>query len=72
MQIALRITHIIISVLLVSVILLQSKGVGLSAAFGGGGEVFRTKRGAEKIIFMMTIVLAILFALTSVANVIFA
>lgn len=70
MQIVLRITHILISTLLVAAILVQAKGVGLSATFGGGGEVFRTKRGAEKIIFVMTIVLAILFALTSVANVI--
>ncbi len=72
MQVLLRIVHIIISVLLVSAILLQAKGVGLSAAFGGGGEVFRTKRGAEKIIFMMTIILAVLFALSSIGNVIFS
>ena len=72
MQIVLRITHVLISTLLVAAILLQAKGVGLSAAFGGGGEVFRTRRGAERIIFVFTIVLAILFALTSIANVVFA
>lgn len=70
MQISLRIAHILISVLLVAAILLQAKGVGLSATFGGGGEVFRTKRGAEKIIFVLTIILAVLFTLTSIANVI--
>ena len=72
MQLALRITHIVVSTLLVTAILLQTKGVGLSTAFGGSSEVFRTKRGAEKIIFIFTIILAVLFTLTSIANVVFA
>lgn len=65
----LQASHVIIAVLLVSAILLQSKGVGLSAAFGGGGEIYQTKRGAEKAIFILTIVLAFVFTVTSLLNV---
>ena len=46
---------------LVAAILLQQKGSGLSAAFGGEGNIYRTKRGAEKVIFIATIVLAVTF-----------
>ncbi|MBM4402482.1 MAG: preprotein translocase subunit SecG [Candidatus Cloacimonetes bacterium] len=70
MQLVLRIIHVLVSALLITAILVQAKGVGLSTAFGGGGEVFRTKRGAEKIIFILTIILAVLFAATSIANVV--
>lgn len=54
----LSILQIIVSILLVTAILLQQRGGGLSAVFGGGGDVYRTKRGLEKIIFIATIVLA--------------
>ena len=67
-----RAVHVIISVLLIAAILIQSRGVGLSSTFGGGGEVFRTKRGVERIVFGFTILLAILFTLTSSANVVFS
>lgn len=55
------IVEIVLSVALIGLILLQSKGAGLSGVFGGEGNVYSTKRGAEKIIFMGTIVVAILF-----------
>jgi preprotein translocase subunit SecG len=60
--------QIIIAVLLITFILIQQKGSGLGMAFGGGGAVYRTKRGAEKIIFRATIVLAVLFMLVSLAH----
>ena len=44
-------------------ILMQSSGSGLGSAFGGGGDVYLTKRGAEKTIFVATIVMAALFIL---------
>lgn len=50
-----------LSVLLIILILIQSKGSGLSGVFGGEGNVYRTKRGAEKAIFLATIIVAILF-----------
>ncbi len=57
----LNLIQIIISILLITAILLQPRGSGLSSIFGGGGEVFRTKRGMEKTVFIMTIILAVIF-----------
>ncbi|MGC9049054.1 MAG: preprotein translocase subunit SecG [Patescibacteria group bacterium] len=57
----LNLAHIIVSVLLVVAILLQSRGSGLSSLFGGGGEFYQTRRGLEKKIFILTIILAIIF-----------
>jgi len=54
---------IVVSALLVTTVLLQQRGAGgLSATFGGGeGNVYYTKRGAEKVIYISTVVLAFLF-----------
>jgi protein translocase SecG subunit len=53
--------QIILASLLIIAILLQQRGGGLSRAFGGEGSVYSTRRGAEKIIFVATIIIAILF-----------
>jgi len=55
------IAQIAIAVLLTVVILLQNRGTGLSGVFGGSGAVYRTKRGIEKTLFTLTIILSILF-----------
>ncbi len=65
----LSIIQIVLSVLLVTTILLQQRGTGLGSAFGGGGEVFRTKRGIEKALFYASIGLSVLFFLTAILNV---
>ncbi len=67
----LNIVQIIISILLIIAILLQARGTGLGGVFGGSGEIFRTKRGIEKSLFITTIVLAVLFFGVAFANVIF-
>ena len=64
----LQILQVIIAVLLMIAILMQNKGSGLSGVFGGGGNVYQTKRGLEKTLFTSTIVLAVLFMLMSMAN----
>jgi preprotein translocase subunit SecG len=61
MNIYLAIAQVVISILLIVTILLQQRGTGLSATFGGEGNVYRTKRGLEKLLFSATIVLAVLF-----------
>jgi len=61
----LMVAMIIISISLLAVILIQKKGSGIGAIFGGGGEAYRSKRGAEKILHYLTIVLAFLFATIS-------
>lgn len=61
--------QILISVALIAAIVIQAKGTGLGSAWGGTGEFYRSKRGVEKILFIATIVLAALFFLTSIANI---
>ena len=51
-------------------IILQARGTGLGSVWGGGGETYRSKRGVEKILFIATIALAVIFFLSSVASVI--
>ncbi|OGF82853.1 preprotein translocase subunit SecG [Candidatus Giovannonibacteria bacterium RIFCSPLOWO2_01_FULL_46_13] len=50
-----------VAVLLIITILLQQRGSGLSASFGGEGNIYSTKRGLEKILFRSTLVLGALF-----------
>ena len=57
--------QLVLSVALVVVVLMQQRGSGAGAAFGGGGEVTYKRRGAEKALFNITIVLGILFAATA-------
>lgn len=62
------ILQILIAVLLIVAILIQSRGAGLGEAWGGSSEFFVSRRGMEKIIFIATIVLAVLFLLSSFIN----
>ncbi len=57
--------QIIIASLLIVTILLQSRGSGLGGAFGGSGGSYHSKRGLEIVLFRATIILAVLFAFTS-------
>lgn len=59
--------QIVLATLLIGAVLLQQTGSGLGGAFGGDNfsAGFHTRRGAEKILFNATIVLAVLFALTA-------
>jgi preprotein translocase subunit SecG len=72
MQKIFQIIQIVVAVLLTAAILIQSRGAGLGGVFGGEGGVYRTKRGAEKIIFIATIALAVIFLGIAVINVFLA
>lgn len=63
----LKILQIIIAILLMLSILLQNKGSAVSGIFGGGGNVYMTKRGFDKILFFSSIVLAAIFLGLSLA-----
>lgn len=67
MKLVILLTHIAVSIGLIALILLQSSEGGLGSAFGGG-DTYRTKRGAERMVFIATIVFAILFLITSVTT----
>ena len=60
--------QILVSIGLVVAILMQARGAGLSAAFGGDSSVYRSRRGIEKTLFQFTIILGGLFVIFSFAT----
>ena len=70
MIVYLNIVQIIISIALMALTVMQSKGAGLGRMFGGDSSIYRTRRGIEKTVFKVTIVLAVVFFLISLLSVI--
>lgn len=68
---ALYIVQIIIALLLIVAVLLQASEGGLSPVFGGGGEMYRSKRTVEKFLLYATVILAFLLAGTSITLLIY-
>ena len=66
MQTYLNIAQIVVAVALIAIILLQVRGGGLGGIFGQPGTVYRTRRGVEKILFQLTIVLVSVFLVIAV------
>lgn len=64
----LTILQIIVAIALIAVILLQAKGTGLGSTFGGQSQMYHSKRGVEKVVFTLTIILAIVFVVLSILN----
>lgn len=56
---ALKILQVIISVILIFLILIQSKGQGLSMSVGSAFTMYRSRRGVEKLVFVLTIIFSI-------------
>ena len=67
---ALPYAEIILSILLIVGIVLQQRGATLGVAFGGDNfaSTFNKRRGAEKFMFNVTIVIAVLLVLAAIAN----
>jgi preprotein translocase subunit SecG len=72
MQGPLNLAMIVVSVALIAVILLQSRGAGLGGLSGGdyGGSGFHVRRGIERLLFNVTIGLSIFFFVLALLNVI--
>lgn len=69
MDIALNLVTIILSIVLIAIILLQTKGSSFSGAFGGGSDsIQRTRRGFEKTLFQFTIGVAVAFVILSILS----
>ncbi|MBA7613933.1 hypothetical protein ES703_21191 [subsurface metagenome] len=66
MQTYLNVAQIVLSVSLIMIILFQVRGGGLGGIFGQPSTVYRTRRGVEKILFQLTIVLVVIFLVISV------
>ena len=58
----------LVGVALLLSILLQARGSGLSATFGGDSSVYRSRRGVERRLWQFTILLAVLFCVFSEAS----
>ena len=63
-------SQIAVSVLLIILVAIQQRGTALGAGFGGGGEVYSTRRGAQKKIFYATIVCTALFIILGVLSIV--
>jgi protein translocase SecG subunit len=68
----LQITQIILTILVVILVVLQSKGMGLSSMVSGSFGYYRSRRGAEKVIFFMTVIGIIAFAFNSILLMIYS
>jgi preprotein translocase subunit SecG len=58
------------AVLMILAILLQQRGASLGAGFGSSGELYTTRRGIDKSLYEVTIVLAVIFVLSILAGLI--
>ena len=67
---ALVVAQTLLGAFLVALVLLQNRGAGLGSAWGGGGELYITRRGMEKMLFKLTILVAALFVVVSLASLI--
>jgi preprotein translocase subunit SecG len=64
----LTIAQMILAVALIAAVLLQQRGTGLGGAFGGEVTAYRSRRGIERTLFRLTIVLSVLFVVFSLLN----
>ena len=67
MDTILLVGQMLVSIALMASVLLQARGAGLGATFGGDSSVYRSRRGIEKRLFQFTVVLAVLFVIFSIA-----
>ena len=68
MQVFLSIAQIVLSAALILIILVQVRGGGLGGIFGQPDTVYRTRRGIEKSLFQLTIVLVVLFIVVALVS----
>jgi preprotein translocase subunit SecG len=61
MPVIVGLAQLLVCVGLIASILLQARGAGLGATFGGDSSVYRSRRGVEKRLYQFTIALALLF-----------
>ncbi|MYD65559.1 MAG: preprotein translocase subunit SecG [Chloroflexi bacterium] len=57
----LHIAQILVAIVLITIVLMQVKGTGFGAALGGADQSFRTRRGIQKSLHRLTIVVVIVF-----------
>ncbi len=70
LNVFLGIAQLVLAVALIAAVLVQSKGEELGGVFGGAQSVYQTRRGVDKLLFTITVFLAIAFFALAVVNVI--
>jgi preprotein translocase subunit SecG len=64
----LQVAQIVIAVAVSSSILLQARGTGLSSTFGGESTAYRSRRGLERTLFRLTVVLIAVYVVISLVG----
>lgn len=62
--------QILISALLVGLILMQTRGTGFAAGYSPDTSIFRTRRGVERTLFQLTIIVGVVFVGISILSVV--
>jgi preprotein translocase subunit SecG len=62
----LEVAQIVIAVAVSASILLQARGTGLSSTFGGESTAYRSRRGLERTLFRLTVVLIAVYVVISI------
>lgn len=70
LNVFLGIAQVILAIGLIAAVLIQSKGEELGGVFGGGQSVYQTRRGVDKLLFTITVLMAIVFFALAVVNVV--
>jgi preprotein translocase subunit SecG len=65
----LNFAQILIALLLIALILMQTRGTGFASGYAADSSIYRTRRGVEKTLFQLTIVVAVVFVLLAVLSV---
>jgi len=69
MAVYLNIVQIILGIALIAIILLQTRSSSAGAVFGGGDtSIYRTRRGVERTLFIVTIILSVVFFIIAILN----
>lgn len=62
--------ELLVAIILIALLVVQARGGGLGGIFGGWGTpTFRTRRGIERTLFRLTIILAALFVVVAIVTV---
>lgn len=62
--------ELLVAIILIALLVVQARGGGLGGIFGGWGTpTYRSRRGIERILFRVTIILAALFVVIAIVTV---
>jgi preprotein translocase subunit SecG len=64
----LHIVQILVSLVLIAVVLLQTRGGNFSATFTSDSSIYHSRRGVERTLFQFTIGLAVFFVIISIVS----